>query len=34
VELPGKLQHYLAAQMHFYQFVVIGCACVLVLIYF
>ena len=33
VELPGKVQHYLAAQMHFYQFAVIGGACILVLIY-
>jgi hypothetical protein len=28
VELPGKVQHYMAAQMHFYQFVVVGGACV------
>jgi hypothetical protein len=34
VELPLKIQQYLAAQMHFYQFVAVGGACVLVLIYF
>ena len=33
VELPARVQSYLAAQVHFYQFVVLGGACLAILIY-
>jgi len=33
VELPARAQDYLAAQVHVYQFVVLGGACLLVLLY-
>ena len=32
--LPARLQSYLVSQVHFYQFMAIGAACVAVLIYF
>jgi len=32
-ELPARTQQFLAAQVHVYQFVVLGGACLLVLIY-
>lgn len=32
-QLPQQVNAYLASQMHFYQFVVLGAACVAVLVY-